>query len=365
MTRKERYKELCAKHAIPLMQQHWWMEAVCAGKEWDVALVFGQPGGKKFSLEEQEGDTLVGAMPYLLRHRMGFRYVLQPQLTQYNGPWYNYALLKAGHTESQRLDFEKKVADKLMLHMQRLRLHYFQQQFAPSVTNWLPYHWWGCHQTTRYTYRIEDLSNLERVFAAFDPHQRQRHIRKLEGAYDTYLGMTPEAFADMHARYMAHRGRKDLVSKEFIVRLCTAALEHGSGVILALRPKGEECVAAAWFVVWDDESASALLMASEPGRFVSGLNELLVWKVLQYVAPLTRVFDFEGSMDMNIERYYRLYGAHQTPYHRITRCNSRLFQFILERKAARDRRELTRQAREYHRQHYQPKKHHSKNKPKK
>ena len=38
MGNKEVYKSLCQTEGsrIPLFLQHWWMETVCAGKQWDV-----------------------------------------------------------------------------------------------------------------------------------------------------------------------------------------------------------------------------------------------------------------------------------------------------------------------------------------
>ena len=39
MTNKELYREFCKKnHHLPIFMQDWWLDAVCAGKEWDVML---------------------------------------------------------------------------------------------------------------------------------------------------------------------------------------------------------------------------------------------------------------------------------------------------------------------------------------
>ena len=78
MNNKETYKHLCETEgcAIPLFLQYWWMDTVCSGKQWDVALARDTQG------------HITAAMPYLIGSKMGLRYVLQPQLTQYNGPWY-------------------------------------------------------------------------------------------------------------------------------------------------------------------------------------------------------------------------------------------------------------------------------------
>ena len=60
MTNKERYSEWAqAQEFIPLFMMPWWLDAVCAGKEWDVLLA-----------EDNEGH-IVGAMPYMLSKNYG------------------------------------------------------------------------------------------------------------------------------------------------------------------------------------------------------------------------------------------------------------------------------------------------------
>lgn len=357
-TNKDRYQLLCEQQPLPLFLQHWWMEAVCAGKEWDVCLVFGQKGAKKFSLEEHEGDQVVGAMPYLIRHRLGFRFVLQPQLTQYNGPWYNYAFLPEGYSESQRMEFEKKVADKLLLHLQRLNLHYFQQNFAPQVTNWLPYHWWGYSQTTRYTYRLEDLSDLEAVFARFDRHHRASKIRRAEELLSVDPTMTPAQFEAYHQAYWSRKGKGDVLPTGLISRVAQAAVERGQGAILAVRDKATSQLMGARFVSWDASCAYSLLSALTMGSHPNGTSPMLFWECLKVaVEHGAKAFDFEGSMDMNIEQSYRLYGALQTPYHQIYKSNSPLFLGLLRMKERREKKRLTKRVRQAHASNPKPQHH--------
>ena len=45
MTNKERYIEWVASlEYVPIFMQPWWMDAVCAGKEWDVLLAEDSEG---------------------------------------------------------------------------------------------------------------------------------------------------------------------------------------------------------------------------------------------------------------------------------------------------------------------------------
>lgn len=333
------------------------MEAVCAGKQWDVALVFGTPQGKRFSLTRQEGDIIVVALPYLIGRRMGMRFIIQPQLTQYNGVWYNYRFLtetlklrcacqpdkftSCEYTESERLDFEKRATEPLLEHLSRLKLAYYQQNFSPDVTNWLPFHWGGYRETLRYTYRIEDLSDMDAVFARFDVHHRAAKIRSAEKVLHTDFDLSPKAFAQFHKDYWTARGQGDILPSHLIERTCQSAIERGQGAIVSVRDKDGELMGAR-FVVWDNRCSYSLLSALNIGKTPNGTSPLLFWEALKLASSKGEhmAFDFEGSMDEKIEQSYRLYGATQTPYHQIFRSNSVIFTHLMMLKMRKDRQAL-------------------------
>ena len=113
MNNKETYKHLCETEgcAIPLFLQYWWMDTVCQGKQWDVLLAHNPQG------------NITAALPYLIGRKMGLKYIIQPQLTQYNGPWYSPC--------SDRRDASRQLAAAL----REMGLTLFQQNFAPTVTD--------------------------------------------------------------------------------------------------------------------------------------------------------------------------------------------------------------------------------------
>lgn len=298
MIAKEQYKALCETEgsAIPLFLQYWWMEAVCEGKRWDVLLV-----------HDRQGNPMA-AMPYLIGSKMGLRYVLQPQLTQFNGPWYSAAV--------DSLEAEMEAGRQLAAQVKGLRLVYFQQNFSPQVTNWLPFYWAGFRQTTRYTYRIDDISDPQRVFDAFDPSRRQRQIRRTEGVLHP-VEITPERFVEFHTAYWARRGQKDILSGPFMTRLINASLARCQGLLMGLED-AQGTLQGARFVVYDDRCAYSLLSALGENH-PNGTSARLFFEIIKHLAGSTRAFDFEGSMDPGIEQSYRLYGARQVPYFRISK----------------------------------------------
>lgn len=321
MTEKEQYRQLCESHPeIPLFLQHWWMEAVCSGKQWDVLLYRNNDG------------EVQAVMPFLVGKKLWMRYVLMPQLTQYNGVWY---LKNDFRSENERLSFEKKVCNDFVGRLKDMRLDFFLQNFAPRFTNWLPFYWKGFSQTTRYTYQIQNLANLDDVFANFDRNRRQKKILSLEKKYHQTTDITAEEFYGFHSKYWEAKGTKDLFAEKYVVKLCNAAMARRQGVIIGLVDIKTGEKVAMRFVVFDKTTAYSLLSAIEPNSKVNGLSELLFWKVIQYLSVKVQVFDFEGSMVESIEHSYRLYGAKQVPYFQIEKCNSLLLGLLLKLKTKR------------------------------
>lgn len=291
------------------------METVCEGKEWDVALACDESG------------RILAALPYLIRRRFGMRYVLQPQLTQFSGPHYCYP---ADMSERRRTDFAHRAADKLIDALAEQSLDYFMQRFSPDVSDWLPFYWRGYKQTTRYTYRIDDISDTERVFENFDrTKERQRKIRQIADQYSVETNIDAATFVKFHCDYWRSRGEKDLLSESFMRRVIETATTRGQGMTLALRDgKGE--LAAAWFAVYDRNCAHALLSAKSPSEKSADVSALLVWHLIKALSAKTKAFDFEGSMEPTLEYFYRSFGARQVALMEVSRVGNPIFPLLLK-----------------------------------
>lgn len=292
------------------------MDTVCRSGQWEVVLA------------RDDAGRVTAAMPYHWRCKMGLTFVIEPQLTQYSGPVYFYP---DGISASHRLDFEKTAARQLIEQVETCRPAYFLQNFSPAVTNWLPFRWAGYRQTTRYTYRIEDISDPQRVFEGFDAKERQQKIRRFTEKTSVRFDMQPANFAKLHTEYWQGKGERDLLDSDFIERVCSVAIGRGQGVIASLHDD-EGRLLAARFVVYDRRCAYSLMSAADLKLHRSGHNETLVWALLQYLAGKTAAYDFEGSMDEGVEYFYRSFGAVQTPFFEISKSRNALVERIMKKR---------------------------------
>lgn len=276
----------------------WWLEAV-AGEQFEV-------------LTLRRGGRIVAGMPLAWHRRWGFRLLHMPQLTQTLGP-----LLGPPASESyeKRLSAEMELLGALVAAMPRAaHTNFFCH---PSLTNWLPFYWAGYEQTTRYTYAIEDLSDPERVFASF-AHMKRKNLKKAERLVEVREDMEPRAFYEHHAESLRKQGERIFYSFELFERVHRAATQRGAGKTWqAVDAAGN--VHSAIFVVFDAASAYYLISTIDPSFRGSDSATLLVKRAIEYVAPRTKRFDFEGSMVQGVEASFRKFGAVQRPYFHLHR----------------------------------------------
>lgn len=282
-----------------LFEEPWWLDAAAPGS-WD-------------AVEVVEGDRVVARLPYVAKRTRGITVLTQPPLTPTLGPWVEPSEGKY----ARRLELEK---ERLTALIERLPPHHvFRQNFAPAVTNWLPFHWAGFTAGVRYTYRLEDLSDPDAIWSEFAENVR-RQVRKAQKTVEVREGEI-ESFLALQAMTFERQGLKP-PAQALVRRLEQASGARGAGRLLsAVDADGN--THAAVFLVWDDRSAYYLMGGRDDAFARSGAMSLLLWEAIRFAAGVTKAFDFEGSMVEPIERFFRSFGGRQTPYLRVERDRGR------------------------------------------
>jgi hypothetical protein len=303
-----------------VFEQPWWLDSVAPGR-WSEAVV-------------RRGEDVVARLPYTCRRRYGLTTIVQPHLTQTLGPWLAPATCKY----TRRLESEKRLLGLLIEALPRF--DFFRMNFAPTLTNWLPFYWAGFEATVRYTYRIEDLTDLDRVHSEFQEGVR-RGIRKAQAALEVDHHYPLEHLLRLNAETFARQGLRPPYSDAFVRRLDAACAARGARRILAAID-ADGRAHAALYVVWDEHTLYPLINARDPEVQAFGSNTLLYWEAIRLASEVSRVFDFEGSMLEPIEHFVRAFGGRQTPYFSVWKAGMRARSVLAVRSA---RRALGRRAR--------------------
>jgi lipid II:glycine glycyltransferase (peptidoglycan interpeptide bridge formation enzyme) len=201
---------------------------------------------------------------------------------------------------------------------------YFLQQFHYSITNWASFFWKGFDQTTRYTFVLEDLGDLNTVWQCFRGKIRT-HIRKADKQLTIRTDLGIDGFLDLNEMVFERQGLALPYARDLVRRLDRACAERKCRQIFFAQDSTERLHAAV-YLVWDDQSAYYLMGGADPELRSSSAMSYLLWEAIQFASRVTSRFDFEGSMIPSVERFFRAFGAKQVPYFRITKCNSISYQ---------------------------------------
>lgn len=283
----------------------WWLDAAACDGQWGLCDV-------------KQNNKVVASMPWVVKERFGVKILCQPALTQTLGPW--LADPPPGTKYAKRLAREKDLMEAMIDQLPDYQI--FRQNFAPEITNWLPFYWRGFQQTTKYTYRLPDLSDMQSIWSSFQAKvktdirkaQKQGVVVELSGDID--------AFLDVNELTFLRQGMKVPYARSYVKRLFAACEQNNAGAIFLARAKDGR-VHAGNFLVWNHHCAYYLMGGGDPEVRNSGATSLLMWQAIQFAATVSRIFDFEGSMIEPVERFFRGFGAVQSPYFAVTHVRSK------------------------------------------
>lgn len=282
-----------------LFRREWWLDAIAPG-EWQEVVV-------------TRDEAVRAHIAFVARKHLGIRGLFAPRLAPRLGPWVDAGKGRPSTRLAREEQLLNELVDALPGHDR------FHQNCHPSFTNWLPLYWRGFSQTTRYSYVLDDLSNLEAIWDAFEPRRR----REIRGA-ESQLCIRDDLGTDLLAGLLDETFRRQRLANPFprpmLSRLFGACVDHDAGrVSYAFDRQGR--LQAGILVVWDADRAYYLLGGTSRSQ---GAMTVLMWDAIQFASRVTRRFDFEGSMILPISHFFRGFGGALEPYSELSRVNRRV-----------------------------------------
>ena len=299
MRNKDKYHQLCeTEKTLPIFSRDWWLDTVCGAKRWDVFII------------EEKGRILAALPIYIPTSDI----ISMPCFTQTMGPWLFSCSPDTKYTTAlgQRQALCKEFVKELDQYS------HFLQNFHYAITDWLPFYWAGYQQTTRYTYLLKDIKDQTALWENMSQNIRrnitkaqQKHIFIQKGIpIEDFLTIQAKTFERQHIRM-----KEDTQVLKDLIHTCQ---QRKQGDLWGGYDEEGHLYAAA-FIVWQEQSAYYLAGGGDPAYRDSGAHSYVLWEGIHFVSQFTDIFDFEGSMIPGVERFFREFGAIQTPFFTISK----------------------------------------------
>lgn len=310
---KKKYRDFApGATGLPLFLQPWWLDAVCGEEYWDVCLSFDKEG------------RIRGVLTYHIKTwKYFFKVILPPLMTPFSGIW-----LLPGREDARIYQSNSRRKEILTDLIRQLpRIDFLVQNYHFSLTDWLPFHWAGFKQTTRYTYVLEPLAPEELLFSNIKGSIRTE-IRKAEQQFSFSLTDDIAAFYRIQADTFNRKGLKMPYTFDFLKKVDDALKANGVRYIYQAQDAGG-IIHSMIYLIRDGDTAYYWAGGADPAYRKSNALTPLIWHGILACGDLgIKRLDFEGSMIPEIEHVFRSFGAVQTPYFSVFKTKNKLFELI-------------------------------------
>lgn len=308
MTNKERYCEwAAAQEYVPVFMMPWWLDAVCAGKGWDVLLA------------EDDQKQIAGAMPYMLCKKAWIKYIVLPPQTPIGGIWVTPEITA---DRWKTAEVCRQIAEQL----DAMGLAYYEQHFLPGSLCVDAMRALGFKTREKDVLRFEDLSNLDNLIAGFNKTQR----RFLQKSLSLYAGWTMDAetFFRFHSRCMEAKKRRMHYTREFLLVLERKARRLGQCEILSIHNADGQTLAAAFLII-DKHYMYFLIPCYDPAFRESGASALLVLEAIKRAREKHVRFEFGDPADRITLKEHKQFNPEPFKYFSVERAYKGFAAFII------------------------------------
>lgn len=285
-----------------IFEQPWWMEAV-APNQWS-------------AIEIKSEGQVIARWPYYKTKRFGFSILENPMCTQTLGPWIDVATPKYVNYLSKK----KKLLEELINQLPNRNVDITMDSSNEYI---LPFRWKGFRYEPTFSYRFNDLSNLDEIYSNINSSTRN-HIKKAEKILSVRDDMPIDVLIEMQSLTFKRQNRKSPIPEDFIKRLDEACIRHNARKLLVAVDEHGNVHAARYFV-YDENVCYSIMSGVNPDFLQSGASSFLRWEGIKFAATVSKMFDFEGSNIEGIEQNVRSFGSGFVVNYRIYKLN-----FLLE-----------------------------------
>ncbi len=299
---KQRYEEFCLREGtIPIYSKPWWMDAVCGPENWGVYLV-------------GNGNDIQASFVFYQIEENGKKRIKKALLTQNNGIHIHYP---EGQGIISKQKYEERIMDEILDFIESLGLAGYEQQHHWRLTNWMPFFWRYYKESVKYTYLIDDVSDMDSVRDGYSSNARKL-IKKAKKYVKPVEMEDPVEFYYVNELSFSRQGVEIPYSYEEFYRIYKACSDHDCVKMLGVKDDIGRIHAVA-MIVWDESYVYFLLNGTDPELKEYQGNFLLIDTCIEEAHRLNRAFDFEGSVIRPVNHAFRQFGGIPTPYFRISK----------------------------------------------
>jgi len=220
---------------------------------------------------------------------------------------------------STALSKDMEISNELIKNLPKFSQ--FDYNFSYNYTNLMPFIWAGFDVNVKYTYVINDLSDLNSVHDNFQYDVKYTIKKAIKNNITVKSEYGIEEFYEINRKTFTRQNLQMPYTLEFLKNLDSVLEKHNCRKMLFAVNDNNEIIAAT-YLLYDKDCTFYLMGGADPEHRNTGAQTLLLWESIKFASSVSKKFDFEGSMVESIERAFRQFGGEQKIIYNVNKSST-------------------------------------------
>ena len=252
-------------------------------------------------------NEVIGCFTYFRYRKSGFTFVITPPYAPHIELFY----VNPAESVVGKNTFDKEVTECIAVYLRTLSYDYLNLNLPTSIVDTQPFIWQKFNSRNRFTYVIDLSLNEEQLWNRLSSEKR-KSIKKAEKD-----GLSIEATANKQVIYdlvLKSLGRNNKAKNASYIANILHNYANNTNSMAFVAKHGNDYLAVA-FCLFYGNKAMYLFGGFDADNKHHGAHVSCMWQCICTAAKMGfAYFDFEGSMNQSIERYFREFGGEIKSY---------------------------------------------------
>lgn len=269
-------------------------------------------------------DEIIGCFLYYTFHKFRFRCIISPPFT----PDISLFYLNPSDSVVGKATFLKNIATLLADYFDTRKAAFVQLNLPHHFIDTQPFIWKGYLSRNRYSYLVDLDASPDQLRANMASEKRKSLSKAAKDGLTVQTEIDPEIIYPLICQSLDRNG---IHANRQIIRKIVFSFAGKDVAIARVAKQGNQPLGATFCLV-SQQQAIYLFGGFDAENKHHGAGVSCMWNsMLDARERGLKWFDFEGSMNPAIERYFREFGGSLTPYFNVQKT-SRLMKLLLSMK---------------------------------
>lgn len=263
----------------------------------------------------RDEQQMIGGFYYFKTKVYGVSFLKLPPYTPHCGLFF----VNEGKNNSSVTGFEKEIVEEVQKHISNEKGKLTILAFPYTIKDLQPFIWNKFKVVPNYTYQINLLNSIEEIKTNFDSKNRNIINKAIkEEVIVTENTLSKQQLFDFFIDSL-NTTDANIYNEE--LKNIFLIFSDDTNSFSQIAYKNNELLGVV-FCIFDKKTCYYLLGGVNKKSGIQGVNNLLILKSIEKAKSLgCTTFDFEGSMLIGVEKFFRSFGGNLVPYFTINKAN--------------------------------------------